>query len=160
AGRGRAGVSLPFLGYLPRGGIRGLLQFVEALTDGFRVARQDSGDVLNPAMPQLGGLDGRISTSIFLRQPPKESLHLPFNRGCIFFHTILLACRAYAVARILQLKQAGKLFLTVSLAFGDCARKRSDWEYAFLPIIACRRKELTHALRRTVKVFLRFFTMP
>jgi hypothetical protein len=42
-------------------------------------------------------------------------LHLPFKLGCIFFHTVLLACRAYAVARILQLKQAGKLFLTVSL---------------------------------------------
>jgi hypothetical protein len=41
-------------------------------------------------------------------------LHLPFKLGCIFFHTVLLACRAYAVARILQLKQAGKLFLTVS----------------------------------------------
>src|SRR5438445_6610200 len=42
-------------------------------------------------MPQLGCLNGRISTSIFLRQPPKESLHLPFKLGCIFVHTVLLA---------------------------------------------------------------------
>jgi hypothetical protein len=50
-------------------------------------------------------------------------LHLPFKLGCIFFHTVLLACRAYAVARILQLKQAGKLFLTVSLAAPSWERR-------------------------------------
>jgi len=67
-----------------------LLQITEALTNGLRIARQDPRDVLDPTMPQLGRLDGRLPPSIFLRQPTEESLHLPFNLCCIHCYTALL----------------------------------------------------------------------
>jgi hypothetical protein len=49
------------------------------LTNGFGVARQDPRDVFDPAMAQLGGLNGRVPTAILFRQPPKEALHLLFD---------------------------------------------------------------------------------
>src|SRR6266852_3863419 len=67
-----------------------ILQLVDALTNGFRIARQDPRDVLDPTMPQLGRLYGRIPTSVLLRQPTEEALHLPFDICCIHFHAVLL----------------------------------------------------------------------
>src|SRR2546423_1525536 len=62
----------------------------EAVAAGLRSARQAPGDVPAPAMPQLGRLNGRIPTSVLLRQPPEESLHLLFDICCIHVHAALL----------------------------------------------------------------------
>jgi len=43
-----------------------------------------------PARPELGRLYGRIPTSLLLRQPPEQSLHLPFDICCIHVHAALL----------------------------------------------------------------------
>jgi len=69
----------PFFSDAPGRCIFFILQIAEALTNGLRIARQAPRDVLDPAMPQLGHLYGRIPTSILLRQPTEESLHLPFD---------------------------------------------------------------------------------
>src|SRR5712691_7428428 len=83
--------ALPLFSDAPSRRILCLLQLAEALTDGFRIARQDPRDVLDPAMPQLGRLDGCISTAILFRQPPEEPPHLPCDLCYIHFHAVLLA---------------------------------------------------------------------
>jgi hypothetical protein len=70
-----------------------LLQLVETLTNGWRIARQAPGAVRDPTMPQLGRLDGRLPTSILRRQPPEKSLPLAFDLCCIHVHTALLDAR-------------------------------------------------------------------
>jgi hypothetical protein len=69
----------PFFSDAPSRRILFLLQITEALANGFRIARQNPRDVLDPTMPQFGRLYRRIPTSILLRQPLEESLHLPFD---------------------------------------------------------------------------------
>ena len=73
--------SPPLFSEAPSRGIRFLLQLVETVPNGFRIACQEPRHVLDPAMPQLGGLDGGISPSSLLRQPPQKALHHPFESG-------------------------------------------------------------------------------
>jgi hypothetical protein len=71
--------STPYVSDPPCRRILVLFSIAETLTDGFRIARQDPRDILNPTMPQLGRFYGRIPPSILLREPTDESLHLPFD---------------------------------------------------------------------------------
>jgi hypothetical protein len=61
---GTAGVQLRFA-----------FQLAQALPDGLGVASQERRDVLDPAVAELGGLDGRIPTPIALLERVEEPLH-------------------------------------------------------------------------------------
>ena len=71
--------------------ILGLLQRVETLPESFWIAGPNLGNRLAPTMPQLRGFDGRIPPSGLRRQPPEETLHLPFDLCWIPCHPLLLA---------------------------------------------------------------------
>src|SRR4029453_7990835 len=69
----------PFFSDAPSRPILCRLEIAQTLTNGFGIARQHPRDVLDPTVAQLGGLDGRIPTSVLFRYPPQEALHLLFD---------------------------------------------------------------------------------
>src|SRR5208282_950328 len=67
-----------------------LFQFRQPPADGLGIALQHAGDVLDPAMTQLCGLDGGIPSTIVLGQRVVQALHHPFDSRCIGVHITLL----------------------------------------------------------------------
>src|SRR5208282_4450900 len=67
-----------------------LFQFRQSPADGLGIALQHAGDVPDPTMPQLRGLDGGIPPTIVFDQRVVQALHHPFDSRCIGVHAALL----------------------------------------------------------------------
>ena len=74
------------------------------------ITLQQLRNVLDPTMPQLGGLDSCVAPSIILAQRVKEPLHLPFDFRCIGVHAALLPVWLRAEGLITYFGKTGKLF--------------------------------------------------
>ena len=81
-----------------------------ASADGLGIALQNVVDVLDPAMTQLCGLDGRIPSTIILGQRLEQRLHHPFNSSRIGIHATLLGVGFRSNRLIPYFKKLGKLF--------------------------------------------------
>src|SRR5208282_741395 len=67
-----------------------LFQFRQSPADGLGIALQHAGDVPDPTMPQLRGLDGGIPPTIVFGQRVVQALHHPFDSRCIGVHDALI----------------------------------------------------------------------
>src|SRR5208282_31569 len=63
-----------------------LFQFRQSPADGLGIALQHAGDVPDPTMPQLRGLDGGIPPTIVFGQRVVQALHHPFDSRCMRVH--------------------------------------------------------------------------
>ena len=66
------------------------LQLRLPLADRLGVAAEEAGDVLDPAMADLRGLDGRIAPPILLTQGIEQPGHHPLELRRVTVHAILL----------------------------------------------------------------------
>src|SRR5208282_318629 len=101
-----------------------LFQFRQSPADGLGIALQHAGDVPDPTMPQLRGLDGGIPPTIVFGQRVVQALHHPFDSRCIGVHAALLPLVALQSKDLISYSlKIRKLFSSRSLR----ARPRAHW---------------------------------
>src|SRR4029079_7947028 len=63
--------------------VREMVEVLLTLMDGLGIAAQEGRDILDAAMPELGGLDGRISPAVLLRERVVEHPHRMLDLGAV-----------------------------------------------------------------------------
>src|SRR5262249_49719950 len=91
-----------------------LFQFRQSPADGLGVALKHSGDVLDPTMTKLCGLDGGIPPTIVLSQRVVQSLHHPFDSRRVGVHAALVHAALRPKDLISYSLKIGKLFASRS----------------------------------------------